>query len=54
MTLPTRIDRGLVEIVQARHPEDMSPEATRELVSCWMTVANNGGAVGFASSGRHR
>ena len=48
MTLPTRADRSLVEIVQAKHPEDMTPEATRELVNCWMTVANNGGAVGFA------
>lgn len=48
MSLPTRVDRGPVEIVQAKHPEDMSPEATRELVNCWMTVANNGGAVGFA------
>ncbi|MEV7966850.1 GNAT family N-acetyltransferase [Sphaerisporangium sp. NPDC088356] len=48
MTLPTRIERDLVEIVQAKHPEDMTPEATRELVNCWMTVANNGGAVGFA------
>ena len=48
MTLPTRVDRGLVEIVQAKHPEDMSPEAIRELVNCWMTVANNGGAAGFA------
>ena len=26
----------------------MTPETTRELVNCWMTVANNGGAVGFA------
>ena len=29
-------------------PGDMTPESTRELVNCWMTVANNGGAVGFA------
>ena len=48
MTPPARVDRGPAEIVQARHPEDMSPEATRELVSCWMAVANDGGAVGFA------
>jgi GNAT superfamily N-acetyltransferase len=26
----------------------MTPEAASELVSCWMTVANDGGAVGFA------
>jgi hypothetical protein len=25
----------------------MSPEGTRELANCWMTVANLGGAVGF-------
>jgi GNAT superfamily N-acetyltransferase len=48
VTTPTRSDRHLIEIVQARRPKDMSPEATRELVNCWMTVANNGGAVGFA------
>ncbi len=48
MSLPARVDRSLVEIVQAKRPEDMSHEATRELVNCWMTVANNGGAVGFA------
>jgi GNAT superfamily N-acetyltransferase len=48
VTLPTRFDRSLVEIVQAKRPEDMTPEATRELVNCWMTVANTGGAVGFA------
>ena len=48
MTLPTRVDHGLVKILQAKRPEDMSTEATRELVNCWMTAANNGGAVGFA------
>jgi GNAT superfamily N-acetyltransferase len=45
--LPTDADDGLFEIAQARRPEDMSPEGTRELVNCWMTVANLGGAVGF-------
>jgi GNAT superfamily N-acetyltransferase len=47
VSLPARADGGQVAIVQARRPEDMSPEATRELVNCWMTVANSGGAVGF-------
>jgi GNAT superfamily N-acetyltransferase len=47
VTLPARADGGQVAIVQARRPEDVSPETTRELVNCWMTVANNGGAVGF-------
>lgn len=47
MPLPTHVDHSPVEIVQARCPEDMSPGVTRELVNCWMTVANNGGAVGF-------
>jgi GNAT superfamily N-acetyltransferase len=48
MTLSTGVGRSLVEIVQARRPEEMTAGATRELINCWMTVANNGGAVGFA------
>jgi GNAT superfamily N-acetyltransferase len=48
VTQPTQADRELVEIVQARRPEDMTTEATNELIDCWMTVANGGGAVGFA------
>jgi GNAT superfamily N-acetyltransferase len=48
VTLPTRTEPALVEIVQATRPQDMTPGATRELVNCWMIVANNGGAVGFA------
>jgi GNAT superfamily N-acetyltransferase len=46
--MSTRIDPSLVEIVQAKRPEDMTPDAIRELINCWMTVANSGGAVGFA------
>jgi GNAT superfamily N-acetyltransferase len=38
---------GQLEIAQAKRPEDISPEAARELALCWMTVANLGGAVGF-------
>ena len=45
--MPAHTERNVVEIVQAMRPEDMTPESTRELVNCWMTVANNGGAVGF-------
>ena len=44
---PTRTEPALVEIVQAKRPQDVTPEAARELVNCWMIVANNGGAVGF-------
>ena len=47
MTAPTQAHRSLVEIVQAKRPEDMTPAATRELINCWMAVANSGGAVGF-------
>jgi GNAT superfamily N-acetyltransferase len=47
MTSPSRADPGPVQIVQARRPEDMSAEAIQDLVDCWMTVANAGGAVGF-------
>jgi GNAT superfamily N-acetyltransferase len=48
VTPRTRAEPAAVEIVQAKRPEDMTPEVTRELVNCWMIVANNGGAVGFA------
>jgi GNAT superfamily N-acetyltransferase len=47
VTRPARTGPALVEIVQARRPQDITPETTRELVNCWMTVANTGGAVGF-------
>jgi GNAT superfamily N-acetyltransferase len=47
VTLPAHTERNVAEIVQAMRPGDMTPESTRELVNCWMTVANNGGAVGF-------
>jgi GNAT superfamily N-acetyltransferase len=47
VALPARTEPALVEIVQAKRPQDMTPEAARELVNCWMIVANNGGAVGF-------
>jgi len=39
---------SLVEFVQVRRPEEVTAEATRALTECWMTVANSGGAVGFA------
>jgi GNAT superfamily N-acetyltransferase len=45
--VPTGTEPALLEIVQAKRPQDMTPEATHELVNCWMTVANSGGAVGF-------
>ena len=47
MTPPIRIESAAAKIVQAKRPQEMTPEATRELVNCWMTVANTGGAVGF-------
>jgi GNAT superfamily N-acetyltransferase len=48
MTPPIRIESAVAEIVQVKRPEEMTPDASRELVNCWMTVANSGGAVGFA------
>ena len=48
VTPSTQTHRSLVEIAQAKCPEDMTTEATDELVDCWMAVANSGGAVGFA------
>lgn len=29
-------------------PRDVTPDLRRELIACWMAVANTGGAVGFA------
>ncbi|TYB39808.1 GNAT family N-acetyltransferase [Micromonospora sp. AP08] len=42
------IRHGLVEFRQISHPSEISASQTRELVECWITVANTGGAVGFA------
>jgi GNAT superfamily N-acetyltransferase len=47
VTLPAG-NREVLDIVQAKRPGDMTRETARELVSCWMAVANDGGAVGFA------
>ncbi|MEU7756447.1 GNAT family N-acetyltransferase [Micromonospora sp. NPDC049101] len=41
-----RLDR--VELRQISHPSEISARQTRELVECWVAVANMGGAVGFA------
>lgn len=46
LSLMARADE--LDISQALRPSDMRPEAVRELAACWMTVANAGGAVGFA------
>lgn len=35
------------QISQALRPSDMPPAAALELATCWMTVTNSGGAVGF-------
>jgi hypothetical protein len=48
VTLPADKDHRAFDIVQAKRPRDMTSEAARELVSCWVAVANDGGAVGFA------
>ncbi|MEU7585770.1 GNAT family N-acetyltransferase [Micromonospora sp. NPDC049230] len=37
-----------MEIRQISHPSEISARQTRELVECWVAVANMGGAVGFA------
>lgn len=40
-------DEDDFQISQTLRPSDMPPEAVRELATCWMTVTNSGGAVGF-------
>jgi GNAT superfamily N-acetyltransferase len=32
---------------QCTHPEQVSPSLRQELIDCWITVSNDGGAVGF-------
>ena len=37
----------LLQVRQCAHPGEVSAGLTRELVDCWVTVSNAGGAVGF-------
>lgn len=48
MAPPSTSNNGSIELVQALRPTDMTAELTRELIDCWIAVANAGGAVGFA------
>jgi GNAT superfamily N-acetyltransferase len=36
------------QFTQVCHPPEITTRQTQELVDCWITVANAGGAVGFA------
>ncbi|MGW6895393.1 hypothetical protein ACWGF2_01785 [Streptomyces sp. NPDC054919] len=36
-----------LEVVQITDPRDVAPELRRELIDCWITVTNTGGAAGF-------
>ncbi|MFI7146970.1 GNAT family N-acetyltransferase [Nonomuraea sp. NPDC050022] len=38
---------GVTEFLQVTSPYEMPPELRRELVECWVTVTNAGGAAGF-------
>lgn len=46
--LPVMNRHDLVEFKQICHPSEISARQIRELVECWIAVANLGGAVGFA------
>jgi hypothetical protein len=37
-----------LNLTQITSPDELSSELRQELFDCWMTVANAGGAVGFA------
>ncbi len=36
-----------LDLVQITDPRDVAPELRRELIDCWITVTNTGGAAGF-------
>ncbi|WP_328627948.1 GNAT family N-acetyltransferase [Streptomyces sp. NBC_00353] len=36
-----------LDLVQISDPRDVTPELRRELIDCWVTVTNTGGAAGF-------
>ena len=38
---------GLLQVRQCAHPGEVSPGLRKELIDCWVTVSNAGGAVGF-------
>jgi GNAT superfamily N-acetyltransferase len=38
---------GLLQVRQLAHPGEVSTGLRRELIDCWVTVSNAGGAVGF-------
>ena len=38
---------GLLQVRQLAHPGEVSAGLRRELIDCWVTVSNAGGAVGF-------
>jgi GNAT superfamily N-acetyltransferase len=38
---------GLLQVRQLAHPGEVSAGRRRELIDCWVTVSNAGGAVGF-------
>jgi hypothetical protein len=38
------------DLQQISRPHQISPELTQELITCWITVSDAGGAVGSAAS----
>ncbi|MFF0286187.1 GNAT family N-acetyltransferase [Streptomyces sp. NPDC005262] len=36
-----------LDLVQMTDPHEVAPELRRELIDCWITVTNTGGAAGF-------
>jgi GNAT superfamily N-acetyltransferase len=36
-----------IDIIQLTHPGDADPAVRQELIACWITVTNAGGAAGF-------
>jgi GNAT superfamily N-acetyltransferase len=46
-SLPNMSDDLAPSFQQAVHPDEVSPALRVDLIECWVTVSNSGGAVGF-------
>lgn len=46
-TLPAMASTDAPTFQQIVHPHEITPERTQELINCWITVTNAGGAAGF-------
>jgi GNAT superfamily N-acetyltransferase len=46
-TIPLMSGNDALQLRQIMRPHEISPELTHQLIDCWITVSNAGGAAGF-------